>query len=100
MTKEQIQKEIDFRDVTTTAPEQTWLDKTKHMILLPPKPPPLKLNYTFQMEVAKPTEPLWLSIWRHEVQKDLVEDLRLYKQQWRLLSVLWTIAIKQLGDSK
>lgn len=97
MTKEQLQKEIDFWDVTTTAPEQSWLEQTKHMVLPPPEPPPFNLRYMFQMEVAKPTEPILLSILKHNIQKDLAEDLRLYRQQWRLLFTLCKIATKQLG---
>ena len=84
-------------DFGTVAPKKDRIDDILKP-LPPPKLPPLKHNFTFQMEVIQPSEPLWLSIWRHQAKKDLVEDLRLYEQQWRLLSVLWQIMLKKIGD--
>jgi hypothetical protein len=59
------------------------------------EPQPIKFHYMFHMEVYKPHEPLWLLIWTHQIRQDLIADLRLYEQQWRLINVL-----QQIGEQK
>jgi len=63
----------------------------KFDIIPPRKPDPVKFNYMFQMEVIKPAEPLWLSIWRHECRK----DLELYLWRCRLVDTLILVIRKR-----